>query len=84
MPPDWIGWEVYARNEDGPLSKVIYEDWLRYLFARLTPHDRDIAVMYFVDDTSIVDIAAQLGLPRNAIDQALHRVRKTLREAGLR
>lgn len=83
MPPDWIGWEAYTASEDGRLSTMIYDDWLRYLFARLTPHDRDIAAMYFVDDMSIVAIAAALGLARNAIDQALHRIRKTLREEGL-
>jgi RNA polymerase sigma factor (sigma-70 family) len=47
---------------------------------KLPPGDREVARLRFVEWREIDDIAQLLGKTRNAVDQALHRACKVLRE----
>jgi RNA polymerase sigma factor (sigma-70 family) len=71
--------EVFAQ-EGNP-----YADWetrhdLERALQELPPKARRIAHMRLVLGMEIEEIAAELGMKRNAVDQALHRVCNRLRE----
>jgi RNA polymerase sigma factor (sigma-70 family) len=52
---------------------------LERLFAELPPRDREIATLRWREGIEITDIAARLGMNRNAVDQSLHRTVEWLR-----
>lgn len=78
LPPDWAGWEQYVVTDDD-FERVLVDDILTRLCDGLPPRDREIAAMHFGHDMEIADIAAKLGIARNAVDQAIHRIRKWFR-----
>ena len=54
---------------------------LERALAKLPTGDREVARMRLVEGEEIDDIAQALGKKRNAVDQALHRACKALRES---
>lgn len=46
----------------------------------LPPRDREVVVLYYLEDRSVAQISALLCKTENAIDVRLHRARKRLRE----
>jgi RNA polymerase sigma factor (sigma-70 family) len=54
---------------------------LELLFAGLPERAREVLRLRYLEGLEIDDIAARLGLDRNAVDQALHRGHRKLREA---
>jgi RNA polymerase sigma-70 factor (ECF subfamily) len=46
----------------------------------LSPRDREVVVLYYLEDRSVADISELLGKTENAIDVRLHRARKRLKE----
>ncbi|MER3409925.1 MAG: hypothetical protein C4305_02495 [Thermoleophilia bacterium] len=69
------GWE--PSSEDDSIGPMYVES----LIADLPPRDREVAALHLVEGLSPAQIAARLGMHRNAVDQALHRARVKLREA---
>lgn len=57
------------------------DDWgyIRSLLGELAPRDREVFELTVYGDLSPTEIATRLGIDRNAVDQAMHRARKTLR-----
>lgn len=53
---------------------------VRQAVARLRPRDREVIVLRYLDETSVGEIAAVLGLSRSAVEVRLHRARERLRE----
>jgi RNA polymerase sigma factor (sigma-70 family) len=53
---------------------------LEPLLAQLPPGERAAAELRYLEGLEIETIAAKLGMTRNAVDQALYRARKRLRE----
>jgi RNA polymerase sigma factor (sigma-70 family) len=54
-------------------------DWLESILADLPPRDREIANLRFGEGLDIEVIAERVAISRNAVDQALFRVRRELR-----
>lgn len=75
------GWDP-ASNED-PYANVDEADRLRDLFAELAEGDRAVAELRYLEGLEHDEIAERLGKTRNAVDQALWRIHRKLRE-GLR
>lgn len=73
LPPDW--------TEADP-GEVAVEDgaYLEGLFAELPPREREVGELRYLHGLEINEIAARLGVRRNAVDQALHRAHRRLRE----
>jgi RNA polymerase sigma factor (sigma-70 family) len=46
----------------------------------LPPREREVAVLCWLRGLEIEDVARELGIDRNAVDQALYRARRKLRE----
>ena len=46
----------------------------------LPPREREVAMLCWLRGVEIDDAARELGIERNAVDQALHRARRKLRE----
>jgi len=49
------------------------------LLEGLPPRERQVAVLRWLRGLEIEDVARELGIERNAVDQALHRARRRLR-----
>lgn len=79
LPPDWVGWERYVGHDDGEAERILSDDILTRLCEGLPPRDREIAIMRLGRDMEIADIAAELKIGRNAVDQSIHRIRKRFR-----
>jgi RNA polymerase sigma factor (sigma-70 family) len=45
----------------------------------LPPREREVAILCWLRGLEIEDVARELGIERNAVDQALHRARRRLR-----
>ena len=68
---------------DDHLAAVEHRAWLDGVLGVLPPRVRDVTRMRFGEGREIAEIAQELGIQRNAVDQALHRGRAALREAWL-
>jgi RNA polymerase sigma factor (sigma-70 family) len=75
LPDDWSPLDPRA---DGAETVVVRESF-RQLLERLAPKDARICAMRFLQGLEIDDIAAELGMERNAVDQAIFRGRRELR-----
>jgi RNA polymerase sigma-70 factor (ECF subfamily) len=65
-----------------PPSDTIESDLgLVELLARLTPQQRAVAALFYVEDISIAEIAETLGLSAGAVKYHLNRARSSLQEA---
>lgn len=66
-------------RDDGGFAAFESDFDLERLFAKLPPRDREIATLRWREGLEIVDVAARLGVNRNAVDQSLHRTTTWLR-----
>jgi RNA polymerase sigma factor (sigma-70 family) len=73
LPPDLPGGEDAAAGVDERVG-------LQQMLAALPGREREVLEMRYLDGREIEDIAADLGITRNAVDQALFRGRRRLRE----
>jgi RNA polymerase sigma factor (sigma-70 family) len=69
-------WEELALSE----PDLAGDDLLERLFAELPERARQVATLRYLHGYEIEEIAAELGIERNAVDQALHRAHRALRE----
>jgi RNA polymerase sigma factor (sigma-70 family) len=74
LPDDW---DPGAAN---PTDAVVERGYLMDLFAQLSERERTIAELHFLESLGAQEIAERLDSNRNAIDQALFRIRGKLRE----
>jgi RNA polymerase sigma factor (sigma-70 family) len=73
------GWDV--ADETDPYRPLEEDQALEVLFADLPEGSRRVLELRYRDGLEIDEIAAQLELNRNAVDQALHRGHARLRES---
>lgn len=67
---------VSLSDEISPADKEKL-DWLYERIGRLGPVDKAIVLMW-LDDLSYVEIASNLGIPRNTVASKLHRIKKKI------
>jgi len=67
-------------EEEAGFGEVEHRLSLAQLFASLPARDRQVMTMRWIEGEEISDIAAALGMKRNAVDQALHRGAARIRE----
>lgn len=68
--------------DDGPLAAALAsadQDALHRLLLRLSPGDRRLIELKYIDDCSVEEVAATLGRPVNTVKVGLFRARKRLR-----
>lgn len=75
LPQEWD-----PADPHDPLRAVEDEDWVAWVVDRLPPRDREIALLRYCEGLEIAEIAERCGIRRNAVDQALFRVRRAVRE----
>jgi RNA polymerase sigma factor (sigma-70 family) len=68
-------WEELARDE----LDLAGDDLLERLFAELPERQRQVCELRYLKGYEIDEIAAELGIERNNVDQALHRAHSALR-----
>ena len=73
LPEDWDA-------SDGDHLELADVDWLERLFAGLPMRQRQVCELRYLRGLEIEEIAAELGIKRNAVDQALHNAHANLRE----
>jgi len=73
------GWDVDS-GED-PFEPFAQGHDLMLLFAGLPTRVREVMELRYLEGLEIGEIAARLGMTRNAVDQALHRGHATIRES---
>lgn len=71
--------DLLPASHDGGFAAVESDFDLELLFADLPPRDQEIATLRWRSGMEITEIAARLGLKRNAVDQSLHRTAVWLR-----
>jgi hypothetical protein len=74
-PPD--RWEGASPGETAGVDSA---DWLRRPFEQLPPREGELALLRYSEGLAIAEVAGRLGMTRNAVDQALHRLHRRLRE----
>jgi RNA polymerase sigma-70 factor (ECF subfamily) len=72
LPQEWD-----APDDSRP--ELADDDWLERLFAELPERQRQVCELRYRRGLEIDEIAAELGIERNAVDQALHRAHARLR-----
>jgi RNA polymerase sigma-70 factor (ECF subfamily) len=73
LPDDW---EVPGEDD----LDLPDEEWLARVFADLPERQRQACELRYLRGLEIEQIAAELGMERNAVDQALHRAHARLRD----
>ena len=66
FPPDW------DIADERPAHSVEGDDWVRYMIAPLPERDRQVATWRYLDGMEIQQIADDLGINRNAVDQIVN------------
>ena len=74
FPPDW---DIADERAD---HSVVGDEWVRYMIDRLPSRDRQVAARRYLDGMEIQQIADDLGINRNAVDQALSRAHTAIRK----
>ena len=81
------GGDVYelelSGDEKGPEESAVLNEQLSLLrreLAFISEEYRKIVVAFYIDDRSVKDISASLGLPENTVKSKLFRARKILKE----
>jgi RNA polymerase sigma factor (sigma-70 family) len=70
--------EEIEGRPDTDIAGVEERDWLESLFAHLPKREREVMRLRYLEGYTIEEIARQLEISRNAVDQALHRARRRL------
>ncbi len=69
-----------ATPDDGGYDEAEERQDLSALLDDLPPRERDVAALRILGGLDPTEIAAQLGISRNNVDQAWHRAKRKLRE----
>ena len=72
--------EVPEVEAADPFAEAEERHWLESLFARLPDRAREVLTLRWIEGHGPAEIAERLGIERNAVDQAIHRGYRTLRE----
>ena len=75
LPENWSPEDTHPTQE-----QFVSDDYLASLFVDLPPQTRRVMELRYLDGLEHDQIAAELGMERNAVDQALHRGHKKLKE----
>ena len=76
-PADAVG-EI-PDSDDG-LDAVDVADSLRAGLARLHPADREVVVLYYLEERSLDEVAEISNIPSGTVKSRLHRARRVIRE----
>ena len=74
LPEDWDA------GNPGWTDEIVERDYMRELFSHLSEREQEIGNLHYFADVGADEIAQRLDSNRNAIDQALFRIRGKLRE----
>jgi RNA polymerase sigma factor (sigma-70 family) len=80
VPDDVLGDSTIAATP-GPGDALAGDDAIQRAFARLDHDKRAILVLHHVDERSIAEIAAILGIPEGTVKWRLHAARQALERA---
>ena len=69
-----------ASAADDPANEVVSRGWVEWVVSQLDGNDGECSPVRYRDGLEPDEIAAELGMQRNAVDQALHRGRAKIRE----
>lgn len=85
----WMAKDFLKRRKDVPVAEITSpgswsedaNDWsyVRSLLAELPGRDREVFELTVYGGLAPAEVAARLGIARNAVDQAMFRARKVLR-----
>src|SRR5688500_18211627 len=79
LPDGWEPREVSSGGGD-PADEVVSRGWVEWVVSQVDGKDGQICRLRYRDLLEPAQIAAQLGMQRNAVDQALYRCRSKLQE----
>ncbi len=74
LPPEWE-----PSDDETGYGDVEADDYVRRALDLLRGRERQVAELRYLDGRTHEEIAAHLGMTRNAVDQALWRAHQTLR-----
>jgi RNA polymerase sigma factor (sigma-70 family) len=74
LPDDWDS------GNPGWADEIVERDYMRELFSHLSGREQEIGKLHYFAELGAEEIAHRLDSNRNAIDQALFRIRGKLRE----
>ena len=75
------GWDPPDPHATDAFAEIEGTSWVEDVLGPLPPRERQAMTLRIVHGLSIEEIAAELGIERNAVDQALFRARKAIRES---
>ena len=75
LPENWSPEDTHPTAE-----QLVSDDYIASLFVDLPPQTRRVMELRYLDGLEHDQIAEQLDMERNAVDQALHRGHKKLKE----
>jgi len=58
-------------------------DRLRHAIQRLPDNQREVILMHYLDETSVIDVSALLSVTPKAVEGRLYQARKALKQAML-
>lgn len=74
-----IGQPPTSAALDVPMAQQETSERVRQAVGALSPRDREVIVLYYLQELSTKQIAAMLGTSANAVDLRLHRARQKLK-----
>ena len=75
LPEDWL-----QQVDEPGYDDIVSRDYLEELLNHLNDRQRRLAEALYLEGLSIQEIADRFRMTRNAVDQALHRAHRKLRE----
>jgi len=79
----WKSW-LLPQREESPADESIQRDevaeQVRIAVRKLGTKEREVVVLYYLEELSVAEVAKILGISEGAIDVRLHRARKKLKE----
>lgn len=57
-----------------------HKDQIEVALARLNPADREVTVLFYLEERSLSEVAEICGVPAGTVKSRLHRIRRELRE----
>jgi RNA polymerase sigma-70 factor (ECF subfamily) len=81
----WLGRQIGVRprateSADAPAARDEISEQVRRAVQDLSPADREVIVLYYLEQMSVAQMASLLNASPNAIDVRLHRARQRLKE----
>ena len=75
------GWDAPDPEAADAFAEIEGTSWVEDVVGVLPPREREVMTLLIVHGLTIERIASRLGIERNAVDQALFRARKAIRES---